>query len=132
MKFIRSVEPDAYSTALKRLQFLGSGLQFLHEQQPDQPPADLDALRVGLQKRGYKMTWITEAGEQSIDAKDDALYGYTDRKEKTHTFELVPAEEGSGLPPSIAAPQIKPSATLVWERDDEGNLRSQVDYGRGR
>lgn len=132
LKFIREVEPDAYSTALKRLQFLGTGLQFLKEQQPDQPPADLAALRSALREREYKMTWITEAGQQSIDAKNDALYGYTDQKEQTHEFELIPAEDGSGLPPSVAAPNIKPSATLVWERDDEGNLRSQVEYGRGR
>lgn len=129
--FMDEVEPDAYSTALKRLQFLGSGLQFLHEQgQPT--PADVEGLREALQSRGYKLTWVTEAGERTIDSADEDLYFYLDRRDAEHGFEIIPAEEDSGLPAMIGAPKLKPAVTLTWVEDDEGNIRSQLDYGRRR
>ncbi|MEO0515582.1 MAG: DUF1570 domain-containing protein [Planctomycetota bacterium] len=131
VKFMNEVEPDAYSTALKRIQFLGSGLEFLHSQ--DVPvPADADALREALQSRRYTLTWMTEAGEKTIDSADDLLYAYTDRKDESHAFEIIPAEESSGFPPSIAATKLRPAVTLNWVEDQEGNLRSQLDYGKKR
>jgi len=130
-KFMGEVEPDAYSSALKRLQFLGSGLEHLHAHGIP-VPADADALRDALQSRDYKLSWITEAGENVIDSADDALYTYLDRKEEPHAFEIIPPEEGSGLPASIAAPKLRPAVTLTWVEDEEGNLRSQLDYGKRR
>ncbi|MEM9913432.1 MAG: DUF1570 domain-containing protein [Planctomycetota bacterium] len=131
MKFIDEVEPDAYSTALKRLQFLGSGLEFLQTNDVS-APADTEALREALQSRQYKVTWLTESGTKVTDSADDTLYAYLDRKDNEHAFEIIPAEEGSDLPPRIAATQLRPVATLTWVRDEDGNLRSQIEYGRLR
>ena len=130
-KFIAEVEPDAYSTALKRLQFLGSGLEFLHTNKAE-IPADAEALRGALQSRKYRVTWLTEAGEKVIDSADDTLYAYVDRRDDSYPFEIIPAEEGSELPPSITAPKLKPVVTLTWVNDEEGNLRSQLEYGKLR
>lgn len=131
MKFLSEVEPDPYSTALKRIQFLGTGLEYLQQQKLD-APADVAGLRKTLQEKRYVLSWLTEAGEKSIDAADDELYAYLDKSEESQPFEIIPAAAGSDMPPSIAAPQLKPSVTLVWERDKEGNLRSQLEFGRGR
>lgn len=129
--FMTEVEPDDYSTALKRLQFLGSGLEYLHTNNAA-VPADAAALREALQSRSYTLTWLTEAGENVVDSADNSLYAYVDRKEEAHDFEVIPAEEGSGLPASIAATKLRPAVTLTWIKDDEGNLRSQLDYGKKR
>ncbi len=131
IKFMGEVEPDAYSTALKRLQFLGSGLEFLHANHAP-VPVDAAALREALQSRQYTQTWMTEAGEKMISSADDALYAYTDRKDEPHAFEIIPAEEGSDFPPSIAATQLRPAVTLTWIKDEQGNLRSQLDYSKSR
>lgn len=130
-KFIDEVEPDAYSASLKRLQFLGSGLEFMHTNELP-APVDAEALREALQSRAYKVTWITEAGPKVVDSADNTLYAYLDRKDQEHAFEIVPAEEGSGMPPAIAATKLRPAVTLAWVRDGEGNLRSQLEYGRSR
>ncbi|MEM7627250.1 MAG: DUF1570 domain-containing protein [Planctomycetota bacterium] len=127
-KFLNKVEADPYSTALKRLQFLGAGLEFLAGQEGVELPADMAGLKQALQARGFRVTWMTEAGEREVDASDETQYGYTGPRDQPAEFELLPAEEGSGLPPRVTASKLKPTATLVWTRDSEGNLRSRLEF----
>ncbi len=124
--FIAEAEPDAYSTALKRIQFLGTGLGYLRASGADMP-ADLDTLKAALQQRGFKIGYTTEAGEHVIDAANDGLYAYETRKGESVPFELV-APAAEGLPPSIKASQLRPTVTLTWEKDDEGNPRPTLEY----
>ncbi|MEM8739074.1 MAG: DUF1570 domain-containing protein [Planctomycetota bacterium] len=131
-RFMGEVEPDHYSVALKRLQFLGEGLRFLAEAGGGASPTDLEALRKTLQERSFTLTWLTESGEKTLDSKDEALYGYEDRKGVAQRFELVPAEAESGLPAGVRASELSPTPTLAWTRDDGGNLRAQVTYARKR
>ncbi|MEL7088248.1 MAG: DUF1570 domain-containing protein, partial [Planctomycetota bacterium] len=128
MKFLEEVEADPYSTALKRLQFLGAGMAYLAEQDDAEVPADLAGLKQALQDRAYRVKWMTEAGERTVEASDESQYGYRGPRDVPAEFELLPRSEGSDLPPQIAASQLKPTATLVWTRDEEGNLRSTLEF----
>ncbi|MBB6431084.1 DUF1570 domain-containing protein [Algisphaera agarilytica] len=129
--FIEKVEPDHYSMALKRMQFLGEGLRFLESQNVDTPKTTRD-LRKALQARGFRLTWVTQAGKKVVDSDDSSLYSYKDSKGNTQRFEIIPAEEDSELPPSMSAPKLKPVVSLTWIKDDQGNLRSQLEYGKKR
>lgn len=127
-KFIEKVEADPYSTALKRLQFLGAGLEFLAQQEGVETPADLPGLKKALQDRSFRVTWMTEAGERQVEAADETQYGYTGQRDKPAEFELLPPAEGSDLPSQITASKLKPTATLAWTRDTDGNLRSRLEF----
>ncbi|MEM9419281.1 MAG: DUF1570 domain-containing protein [Planctomycetota bacterium] len=130
-KFIENVEPDDYSIALKRIQFLGEGLRFLKTQNADTPESSRD-LRKALQSRGFRLTWITQSGKTVVDSANNSLYSYTDSKGDSHRFEIVPAEEDSNMPPLLTASKLKPAVTLTWVKDDSGKLRSQLEYGKKR
>jgi hypothetical protein len=127
LKFIDEVEPDDYSTALKRIQFLGAALEFLRGQPGVEMPGDLETLRTMLQERQFRLTRMTEAGASVIEASDDALYGYTDAGGKPQPFVVVRGEEVD-LPPRLTAEHLDPAVTLIWARDAEGHLRSQLVY----
>ena len=126
MDFIAEAEPDAYSTALKRLQFLGTGLGYLRAGGVE-TPADLAGLKAALQQRGFKIGYTTESGEHTIDAANDDLYAYETRKGESIPFELI-APAAEGLPPSIKASQLRPTVTLTWEKDDKGTPRPTLEY----
>ena len=105
--FIKEVEPDPYSTALKRLEFLGSGLSWLSRHGAE-APADLDALKRALQEREFSVTYTSEAGQKTVSASDDALFSYESRRGESQPFELVAPSKGSDLPPSIRASMLRP------------------------
>ena len=132
-KFVAEVEIDHYSSALRRLRFLGAGMEFLMAQGVDMP-ADTTQLAEALQARQFRLTRVTESGSVTINSADAELYAYQDRDGQTHTFRIVTdsaaskSGEDGGLPPRIEADQLRPAMTLVWTRDDAGNLRSVVEY----
>ncbi|MEO1235856.1 MAG: DUF1570 domain-containing protein [Planctomycetota bacterium] len=132
-RFIGELEADSYSLALKRIQFLAAGVLALHESDESEipaPPADLAELRERLAAVRYRQTVRSESGERTTEATDESLYRYEDRRGRDHAFELIPAEKGSDLPPSLATPKLRPAVTLSWTRDGEGHLRPKIDYGR--
>ena len=127
LKFIEEVEPDPYSTALKRLEFLGAGLRWLSRNGQEMPP-DLDALKTALQEREFSVTYTSESGQKTVSASDDALFGYEGRRGESQPFELIAPAAGSDLPPAIRASKLRPAVTLTWTRDDEGALRPTLEY----
>ncbi|MEM6459212.1 MAG: DUF1570 domain-containing protein [Planctomycetota bacterium] len=129
-RFIETAETDHYSLALKRLQFLGAGLLHLHRTSAADPPADADALRAALRAADFEVATLTDAGPKTTSASDDTLYAYEDKGGDPHPFELMPAEKGSRLPPTLRAGQLRPVPTLTWVRDDEGHLRAEIEYSR--
>ena len=132
-KFIAEVEVDHYSTALRRIRFLGAGLEYLMAEGSEMPQ-DVNQLAEALKARQFRLTRVTESGSATIAAADDSLYAYDDRDGQTHPFTMAaPAEKADGqpdgpLPPQIEADQLRPAMTLVWTRDDAGRLRSVVEY----
>ena len=132
-RFMGEVEADDYSEALRRLQFLGAAVESLIQNRIP-VPADIDGLRQTLQERSFELTRVTESGHSTIKASNDSLYSYRGQSGETHPFVLQASSDNprakgqSDLPPQVVADQLKPAATLVWERDPEGNLRSRVEY----
>ncbi len=131
-KFMDEVQVDDYSTALRRLRFLGAGMEFLAQQ--GQPlPQDLDGLTQALQAARFELTRLTEAGTKTIKASDPSLYAYRDQQGESQPFVVDPQAEGEAtekdtLPPQILATELRPAMILVWTEDDEGHLRSNVEY----
>jgi hypothetical protein len=127
-RFLGELEPDSYSAALTRLRFLASGLRMLDGAEHDALPATIDALRDALQQRGFGITYRAHGTETTYHADDGAMYGYTDRRDRTHDFLLT--ESKGELPPSIVADQLSPPARITWSRDEDGKLVSDGKFGR--
>ncbi|MEM7576855.1 MAG: DUF1570 domain-containing protein [Planctomycetota bacterium] len=129
VRFLEDLEPDAYSAALNRLRFLASGMAMLHEEEDAQTPTTLDELKSALRARGFSVTYRAHGQTTRYHSDEDAMYAYQDRRDATHAFELSPSRDDS-LPPEIKAIALSPKARIVWARDAEGNLRSDVKFGR--
>ncbi len=127
-KFLEGLEPDAYSAALTRLRFLASGLAVLHEDDSAETPVTLEALRDALMQRGFGVTYRAHGQTNTYRADDEAMYGYQGRRDAIHPFTLGEAQ--GDLPPSIIASELSPPVRIVWVRDDDGSLRSDVKFGQ--
>ncbi len=125
-QFALNLEPDAYSTAIARLQFLGRGLKLL--QQHAQPmPANIEVLRHKLQAVSFYTLETSHAGQIKTTAMDESNYQFQDKRGNTKRFELL-EPSADNLPPRITAPGLDPQPTLNWSRDDRGQLAAKIEY----
>ncbi|MBI1337596.1 MAG: DUF1570 domain-containing protein [Phycisphaera sp.] len=126
VEYIESLEPDALTTARYRMEFLARAMQFMADQKRPMPQT-LDDLRTVLKRSHFEMTYTANGMTIVIKAEDDSLYQYTLPNGSTREFQFL-APERDGDPPRITAQGLKPEPTLVWSRDEEGNLQSDVTY----
>lgn len=62
-----------------------------------------------------------------MDAKDPDLYRYVRHNGSAGLFRLLePARDD--LPARITAAGLRPEPTLVWSRDNDGNLVQDIEY----
>jgi len=80
-----------------------------------------------LREVGFRVTYTTEAGQFTIDSADASLYGYRDARGAAHAFALLPPAEEGG-PAQLEAARLRPSLMLGWERGEEGDWRSRLEY----
>lgn len=123
--YIEKLEPDPLTTAIGRLEFLAQGLLFMQKQ--GETPADFAALRTYLGERGFSLKRSSHGIETTFDGADPELYRYTKKGGAAMDFELLPPEK-EGLPPRLTAPGLKPVPTLVWSKDDAGELVSDIRF----
>lgn len=125
-EYVQKLEPDALSTAVGRMEFLGHGLQYLR--QHDQPvPATIKELQLVLQRLQFRMMKQVFGTQVTITAMNDAVYGYWLPNGGQGWFQLL-EPEARGLLPRIAAPGLKPEPTLVWTADQSGRLQFVIRY----
>ncbi len=125
-QFARQQQPDDITTALARMEFLSTGLAFLHGK-GEAMPKDLDELKSRLRAVSFRITRTSHGMAQEMSAADDDLFRYPRGKADPMPFKLLEAARAD-LPPRIHAPGLKPEPTLVWAKDDAGKLTSEVEF----
>lgn len=125
-KYVLALEPDALTTAVARMRFLGRGMLYLHTQ--SKPiPTTLDALRQALKATKFSLTWRSHGMEIIVSAEDDSVYGFNRSNGSVGQFALLEAE-GNGLLPRVAAPGLRPEPMLVWLNNHSGQLEPEIRY----
>ncbi|MEM9752318.1 MAG: DUF1570 domain-containing protein [Planctomycetota bacterium] len=128
-RFLKDLEPDAYSSALIRLRFLASGMETLLEDADAETPEDLDQLKSALRGRGFGISYRAHGQTTTYHSDDDAMFEYRDRRNKPHAFELQAGRDKT-MPHEIVANELSPRARIVWTRDSDGVLHGEVKFGR--
>lgn len=124
--FAEKQSPDPINTAASRMEFLGEALRFM-DQRGETAPKTMKKLRDSLQARRFVLTRRTHGITTEIAADDPDLYRYLRRNGTLALFKLLePAR--NDLPPRITATGLHPEPTLVWSRDNEGNLVQDIEY----
>ncbi len=124
--FIRNTEPDPLSTAVSRLEFLGDAMDFLRSRN-DPVPDSITALRRSLQRIGFRATRTRNGVTSEFDSRIETFYQYGHPGPVRGSFEFMKPDKPD-LPWRITAPRLKPQPTLVWYRDDEGELVADIVY----
>ncbi len=124
--FALSHQPDPINTTASRLEFLGVALRFLQERGEPMPDS-LDQLRENLQARRFRVTRSSHGLTQEVHASDNDLFGFPRGNGSTGRFLLL-APMRDDLPPRITAPGLSPEPTLVWSRDQEGQLVQEIAF----
>lgn len=124
--YTRALKPDVLATAIARMRFLGRGLAYLRENQ--QPiPNSLEGLRRRLKSLGFRVISMSH-GVQTVTAADDmANFSFRRDNGSQGFFQLLEAESNHLLP-RVVAPGLRPEPMLVWFRDPNGRLESQIRY----
>jgi hypothetical protein len=125
-EYAADVEPDALNVALTRMGFLGQALQLITEEKMD-VPRDIDDLRRTLRKVRFTAVRNYHGLTTEMKATDDSLYRYPVGRKRTRKFKLL-RRERNNLPPRITARGLKPEPTLVWSRNDEGELVQDIKF----
>lgn len=124
--FVLDLEPDAFTTAVARIRFLGRGLKSLHENNKN-IPTTLDNLRKALVRINFRLKGNSHGREIIMSAKDDSMYAFMRPNGTQDQFELL-EPEASGLLPRIVARGLRPQPTLIWSKAKNGKLESTIKY----
>jgi hypothetical protein len=123
---VLALQPDPVNTAADRMTFLAQALLFLTAN--EQPiPSDLDALETTLWRLQYQATWRSHGLERQFAGRDGTLYYYSLPNGSPARFRLLEAA-GVDLLPRITAPGLHPEPTVIWARDDQGDLVCDIVY----
>ncbi len=143
-RFLKSAEPDNFSEAVNRMQFLATGMA--RTRGDGAWPETLEKLKAQLIEAKFELRYTGDAGKQTLSATDDKWYSYVDDQGESQAFTLAPTAPasrkrsrtlvggvlpggGAGqLPPTLVAAELRPQIHLTWERDEEGAIRSRLTY----
>ncbi len=124
--FASEQTPDPINQAATRMEFLGEALRYIY-QNGEQTPRSLNQLRDTLQARHFVLTRKSHGITIEMDAQDPQLYRYERNNGTNGLFRLLePARDD--LPARITATGLRPEPTLVWTRDNDGNLVQDIEY----
>ena len=125
-KFARQQLPDPINTTASRMEFLGAALGYIHDHS-EPMPSTLDELKTYLQARQFVLTMQSHGVVTQLEAVDDTLYIYPRPGGAVGKFTLLePAR--NDLPPRITALGLYPEPTLIWSRDEQGELVQDIEY----
>lgn len=128
--FALTQQPDDLTAATERLEFLGTGMRLLDEH-GDTIPDSIEQLRDRLQAYSFRMRRHDHGVAHDLDARDDHLFtflrGTDNGRPYEAEFRMLSPTRGD-LPPRIVAPGLSPEPTLIWHRDEDGNLVQDIEY----
>lgn len=125
-RFALAARPDMLNTAVGRIEFLGQGLRRLHER-GERMPRTFRELQSELKRVRFRMRVHAPGLVLAYDAADDENYRFRRPNGTVGNFVVRPSTDPA-LPPTITAEGLNPTPSLVWFRDDEGDLASEVRY----
>ena len=125
-RFLKKLEPDPFGEALGDLRFLAEGVRYLHARDGD---VTGDAATLGHQLRSADFTVTTRSHGvvRETRARDPEVFRYTGDAGETASFTLAPPA-AEGLPPEVVASALRPPARIVWRRDADGALVSDIHF----
>ncbi len=143
--FLKKAEPDNFSEAVKRVQFLAAGMVKTYTDERGWPTT-FEALQDRLQEEGFKLEYQNESGQQTLSADDPKWYAYVDDEGNEQAFMLrdtpTPTRRGrrataggdhaKPLPPTLVAAGLVPEVHLTWEHDETGRTTARVKYPSAR
>jgi len=125
-EYIAELEPDPFSTAVHRLEFLARGTRWLIEQDMARPTS-IEELKEQLQTRQFSVRSSTGHGNSyTLEARDDDMFVYTTRADEPEPFVMLPAQ-APDEPLMLAAPKLRPRPVIKWTRDRD-RLIFKVEY----
>jgi hypothetical protein len=125
-KGVGRMEPDAWFTSVRHLQFLAAALKLFHEKHIEVKSFEQ------LKEQLIRYKFRTEVRERDVVARGK-------REEKVQsleqnfdfpnpaTAELVPGDDPK-LPPGLVVKGIKPTLKLSWRLDESGAVEEQIEY----
>lgn len=128
-QFVSQMEPDEYSAALDEMMFLAFALNWLHKNQPDAVPQDIEQLKKTLEQIQFRTTRSSGAGGPSFEIKatDKSVWHYTDARDQTHGYTLLPPQ-GDVTLPRITAEQLRPQPVVTWEKREDGSYTPNMSF----
>ena len=125
-KGVGRMEPDAWFTSVRHLQFRAAALKLFHETHIEVKSF------AHLKEQLIRYKFRTELRERDVVARGK-------RKEQVEnveqnfdfpnpaTADLVPSDDPK-LPPGLIVKGIKPTLKLTWRLNDEGGVEEDIDY----
>jgi hypothetical protein len=125
--YLLELEPDPISTAVERLEYLGAGLDRLHEE--GLVVESMDQLRRLLQRREFTLT-VTQHNLIRTFSPDDPLLFEAPRGERGRaaSFELITPRPSrrDAEPPRIVVRGLSVHVELGWTRTPDQGLEPEV------
>ena len=126
--YAEKTQPDALSVTRTRMEFLGQGIKFLHENGAPMPRT-IGQLRTTLQRINFRAISTQHGIERQISARDENVYRYPGSDSSSaRIFEIAAPADDSGLLPTLSAPGLSPQPSLVWSRNHAGELVMDIRY----
>lgn len=124
--FALAQRPDPVTATMERMAFLGTALKFISENQGPQISTFAE-LRHYLQAVQFTLTRTSYGVATEFSATDDDVFYFPRDNGTVGSFALLEPSRRD-LPPRITAPGLHPEPTLVWSRDDRGELVQDIVY----
>ena len=124
--FVLNVEPDAINLAVARLEFFGQGLRLLHQRR-EKMPTSFDALQRRLERIQFRLEVHSHGSVTRYAAEDEENFTVELPNGRRGRFNLLPPVRGD-LPPRISAQGLNPIPTLIWSKNEEGELVQDIEY----
>lgn len=121
-----TIEPDAVSTAIDRLEFLGAGAEELTK--AGVAVETIADLKKELQEGGFRLTRTSEGVKRVWSASDESLFEApaSGNKAKAATLELVKSDR-PGVPPGFVVKGLSVTVRAKWEVK-KGEARMKVVF----
>ena len=127
-KGVGRMEPDAWFTSVRHLQFLAAALKLFHEKHIEVKSFD------HLKEQLIRYKFRTELRERDVVARGMRKEA-VQHVEQNFDFpnpakaELVPSED-SRLPPGLVVKGIKPTLKLSWRLNEAGQVEEDIQYDK--
>lgn len=126
-KYVLELKPDPLSTALQRLQFLAAGIRELDKREVKFET--VDQLKGSLRSIHFAVRFMEHGGVHTMSSDDDENFEAPQPENTRRKTELkLDKNRDPRLPPEVTVEGLNPRPRVVWSRDENGVLSSDIEY----